>query len=164
VWCNRGRLKDVLLNLLRNAIRHGCDPSGPHVIIEPAPPASDSAAAEGSLAGIRVWDNGPGISPEKTREMFLPGRRLDGAGPGSGWGLAIVRSTVEQFGGHVEWEADCPSGTAFRVTLPIASPEQKPAEPPTVEPGREWTLQLERGHQSQPHPHRHGARHARSGG
>lgn len=153
VWCNRARLKDVLSNLVRNALRHGCDGVRPRIEIGPcATPGSDPM-----LAAIRVWDNGPGIDPRRAREIFLPGRQLAGSGVGTGWGLAIARSAVEAFGGRLDLDAECPEGTAFRLVLPRAEPLTFGRGEEPVEPGREWTLQLDREHRVGPLPHTHPA-------
>ena len=119
IWCNPTRVRQVVSNLLRNCIRHGCDPGRPRIEIS-SPVRPDRPAPEGRV-WLRIFDNGPGISPEFQQDVFLPGRRLPGAsGPGTGMGLAIVKQIVDYCGGSVAIESDGCSGTAFWVALPSA--------------------------------------------
>lgn len=118
VCCNEGRVKQVLTNLLRNALRHGCDKDLPRIRISPMP-ARDG---DDRFAWLSVHDNGRGIPPDLREEIFLPGRRLPGAHEsGSGMGLAIVRKIVEFYGGQVFVDSNCHDGTAFIITLPRAT-------------------------------------------
>jgi signal transduction histidine kinase len=115
VWCNADRVKQVITNLVRNAVRHGCDQRDPRIGISriASPDASDR------FVWLAIHDNGRGIPEAVREEVFLPGRRLPGAHEsGSGMGLAIVRKTVEHYGGQVFVDPHCASGTAFIVTLP----------------------------------------------
>jgi signal transduction histidine kinase len=126
VWCHEGRLKQILVNLLRNAVKHGCDRRSPQIVIGPAePPAPSGEAARPAARTVafQVHDNGRGIDPRFREEIFLPGRRLPEAdAEGSGMGLAIVRKIVDHYRGSVYVDSSCPAGTAFVVALP-APPE-----------------------------------------
>ncbi|MBN1908603.1 MAG: HAMP domain-containing histidine kinase [Pirellulales bacterium] len=117
VWCNRQRLKQILSNLLRNALRHGCDPAAPRISISAEREPADTSSS--GTVRIRVHDNGPGIDRQLADEAFLPGRRLPGAAAeGSGMGLAIVRKIAEHYGGSAWIDPDGPPGTTVVVTLP----------------------------------------------
>lgn len=120
VWCNRHRLKQVITNLLRNAIKHGCDPKRPRVSISSGPGGEDVAETTGAgFVSIRVDDNGPGIDPEFHDQVFLPGQRLpEASGDGTGMGLAIVKKIVEYYGGGVHVDSGVGAGTALVVSLP----------------------------------------------
>lgn len=126
VWCNESRLQQVLTNLLRNAILHGCDRLTPRIAISatPAPARDPQASTRGGSPGwvwIRVHDNGPGIPVDQQELVFLPGKRLgNSSAPGTGLGLAIVAQTVEQLGGSVWIDAEAP-GAAFVVSVPAAN-------------------------------------------
>jgi two-component system sensor histidine kinase BaeS len=101
------RIREVLANLVGNAIRHT--------------PAGGSVTIRGSVAvpWLEVWvvDTGPGIDPDLLPQVFE--RFVSSAGSGgSGLGLAIARSLVEAHGGSLEVEASGSAGTTFRARLP----------------------------------------------
>jgi signal transduction histidine kinase len=117
IWCNAARVRQVISNLLRNCIRHGCDPAMPRIVI--SSPATTDRHPPLGYCWLRIYDNGAGIPPEFQQEVFLPGRRMPGAtAPGTGMGLAIVKQIVDQCGGSVGIESDGRRGTAFWIALP----------------------------------------------
>ena len=111
VRADAGALRQILLNLVHNALEHG-----PEVQTITLAATRD----EGQVV-ITVDDEGPGIPADARDEIWTPFRRLgeeNGAGGGSGLGLSIVRSLVEWQGGRVA-ATDAPGGGArFVVTLP----------------------------------------------
>ncbi len=112
------RLHQVLGNLLENCVRH-CHP-GDTVTV--------SVAAE-DHATLRVSDTGPGIAAADLPfvfDRFWRGQRQEGR-PGSGLGLAVVRSLVEAMHGTVGVASDGSTGTTFTVRLPVAAPAASPA-------------------------------------
>ncbi|MFE6971819.1 sensor histidine kinase [Isoptericola sp. NPDC057653] len=125
------RLRQVVTNLLQNAIRHS--PHAGTVRLD-AYPVDDDVVLE-------VSDEGPGIAPEdrgRIFERFASGAaagRPHAAPPagmasgGTGIGLAIVRWAVDLHGGHVE-VADTARGATMRVTLPA---QARPAPGVTTE-------------------------------
>ena len=109
------RIREVLSNLVSNAVRH--TPAGGSVVIsgiaEPSP-----AGSTASRLTIRVSDTGPGIEPAVLPHVF--DRFVKGTDSvGSGLGLAIARYLVEAHGGTLEVEASGSTGTTFRATLPV---------------------------------------------
>ena len=113
-------MKQVLTNLIRNALKHGCDPKRPKITVS-SPPIAD-----GRLAAIRVYDNGPGIAPRFHEEVFLPGRRLShAAAEGSGMGLAIVKKFATELGGTLELDSEEGKGSTFTVVLPRKSRKKR---------------------------------------
>lgn len=122
-WCNRQRLKQVLSNLVRNAVKHGCDPKRPRIVISSVrEPVHTVDTAKHGFVTIRVHDNGPGIAPQFHEEIFEPGRRLaDASSDGSGMGLAIVKKIVQSYGGTVWVDSAKGKGTALVVLLPSSS-------------------------------------------
>jgi PAS domain S-box-containing protein len=100
-------LRQVLQNLLANAVRHA-RPDDPRVTV--------SAAAHDGGWEVSVADNGPGVPPDvRPRAFDLFARGENG---GTGLGLAICRRAVERHGGRI-WIADAPEGGAdLRFTLP----------------------------------------------
>lgn len=129
VWCNETRMQQVFTNLIRNAARHGGDRRSPEVTVSWLRRAVDEAPSP--LAWIEIHDNGPGIRAEDRTAIFLPGRRLASAHPsGSGMGLAIVKKIIESYGGTILVDPACTQGTAFVLSLPLASPaKQEPRAP-----------------------------------
>jgi signal transduction histidine kinase len=127
LWCNEGRLKQIVANLLRNAVKHGCNRRTPQVTIGPESAAgttSDVADPPARRFAFRVHDNGRGIDPRHHQEIFLPGRRLaDADAEGTGMGLAIVKKIVDYYGGSVYVDPSCAQGTAMVVALPAKSVE-----------------------------------------
>ncbi len=118
VWAlgDEQRLHQVLGNLLENCVRH-CRP-GDAVRVRVTPGGSGRAAE----VALSVADTGPGIAPEELPHVFdrfWRGARQDGR-PGSGLGLAVVRSLVEAQDGSVTAESDASSGSTFTVALPRA--------------------------------------------
>lgn len=132
VWCNRQRVKQVVTNLVRNAIKHGCDQSEPKITISAKTlPGGGLPLDEGPGRGglpamvlLRVHDNGLGIESRMHEEIFLPGKRLPTASEeGSGMGLAIVRKIAEHYGGSAWVDRQATFGTGFIVSLPTVPPE-----------------------------------------
>ncbi len=152
LWCNEGRLKQIVVNLLRNAVKHGCDRRSPRITIgsdAATGPAADSSGGAARCVAFRIHDNGRGIDPRHHREIFLPGRRLaDADAEGSGMGLAIVKKIVDYYGGSAYVDLGCTAGTAFVVALPPApvdAGKSPSAAGPVVAPARH------RPHAPQPH-------------
>jgi signal transduction histidine kinase len=156
VWCNQHRVKQVLANLIRNAVIHGCDPDRPIIALLGEP--ESGAPTVRPMLVLRVHDNGPGIDSKFHEEIFLPGRRLGQArSDGSGMGLAIVKRVVEHYGGSVRIDGDCQVGTTIVLRLPAPTGEPlpqphydpRPSEPPDLRNG-DGGIPCE-----VPRPHRH---------
>lgn len=127
VWCNGHRVKQVITNLVRNALKHGCDPQDARITI--SAPGIDPKGSRGRFVPLRIHDNGPGVAAEFHRKIFLPGVRLAGAtADGSGMGLAIVKRIVDQSGGSIRIDSHPGSGTALVLTFPqVPAPsDEKP--------------------------------------
>ncbi|MBI3745044.1 MAG: HAMP domain-containing histidine kinase [Chloroflexi bacterium] len=104
------RVREVLSNLLANAIRH--TPRGGRVT------ASGAAGPDGRAVIFRVTDTGSGIDPEllpHVFERFARGRDSRG----SGLGLAIARDLVRAHGGAITVRSRAGAGTTFEVVLPV---------------------------------------------
>ncbi len=160
LWCNRHRLKQVVTNLIRNAVKHGTDPGEPRICI-----TAQSDCDQSGTALLRIHDNGPGIPAEWQEEIFLPGRRMPGTeSEGSGMGLAIVRKIVQHYGGTIGVVSGPEQGTAFEIRLPTVDggevePEcsQTLPENEAVPPDRR--LDHDTPHEDPPlHPHRNPSR------
>lgn len=116
-----GRLQQVVLNLVTNAIKF--TPSGGRVEV--------GVTRRESAVEISVRDTGQGIAPERLAEIFSPlgvvstHARSDGGG--LGLGLAIARHLVELHGGTLRAASAGPEqGATFTVTLPLT--DERPAQ------------------------------------
>ncbi|MDE2082134.1 MAG: PAS domain-containing protein [Burkholderiales bacterium] len=109
-------LRQIVLNLASNAIRHGRAPGGAsHVSLQ----ARADADADAVLLCIR--DNGPGMTPEQLQRLFEPFERLgatDGSG-GHGLGLFVTRRLARQLGAEVELHSRPGAGTTATLRLPL---------------------------------------------
>lgn len=112
VRADRRELRQVLVNLLDNALKYG--PPGQRVTVR--------GEVEGGTARIEVEDEGPGVPVRERERIWEPFRRGSGSADravgGSGIGLAVVREIVGRHGGE-SWVEDGEGGGArFVVTLP----------------------------------------------
>jgi two-component system sensor histidine kinase BaeS len=114
VAVDRGRMRQVVGNLLDNALRH--TPSGGRVTV--------GLRREGGATLISVADTGPGIPQEHLPNVFERFYRADPsrhrATGGSGLGLAIARELVRAHGGEISVESRPGAGTIFTIRLPGA--------------------------------------------
>ncbi|HEY7705992.1 MAG TPA: ATP-binding protein [Gaiellaceae bacterium] len=109
---DRDRLRQVLVNLIDNAVKYS--PPGDEVRVE-------AENADGRVV-IEVRDRGPGISPEHQRVIFEKFGRVnvgEHAKPGTGLGLFIARSIAEAHGGALEVRSAPGRGATFRLSLPL---------------------------------------------
>jgi signal transduction histidine kinase len=116
---DRNRLKQVLLNLLTNAIKYN-DPGG-KVIVGLHKQEDDVV--------LRVSDSGRGIPPESLPHIFQRFYRVpahERQEVGSGLGLAIAKRIVESHQGKIEIESTVGTGSTFTVRLPSGSETRPP--------------------------------------
>lgn len=111
---DRDRIKQVLLNLLGNAIQY--TPEGGRIIIE--------LSNEGENAKIKIEDNGPGIAKkdlQKIFDRFYRGEksRTRNLSSGFGLGLSISQFIVNLHNGSIHVESEIGEGTTFTVLLPM---------------------------------------------
>jgi len=81
--------------------------------------------ADPNMAVIEVGDTGPGIPAEVLPHIFEPFFTTKEEGQGTGLGLSMVYSIVENHGGRIEVDSSPERGTVFRVRLPIDGPPSK---------------------------------------
>jgi signal transduction histidine kinase len=108
------RLRQVVVNLVDNAIRHS--PSGGRVSVH-------ASAAEPSGLRLEVSDAGPGIPAAERERVFQRFTRGATSAGGTGLGLAIARWAVELHGGAME-VMDAKAGCRIGVTIPTTTEEQ----------------------------------------
>jgi len=126
------RLRQVLLNFISNAIKY--NNAGGEVVL----------TAETIADGVRfkVSDNGNGIPPDRSEELFQPFSRLGAEHSkvsGTGIGLAFSRKVVEAMGGTVGFESEVGKGSTFWVDLPAepsAAAAVEAAQPAAEKPFR----------------------------
>ncbi|HLJ69474.1 MAG TPA: ATP-binding protein [Chloroflexota bacterium] len=111
-WVDGERLRQIMSNLVRNAVRH--TPDGGLISL--------SARGDGAGVEVCVADTGEGISPDNLPRIFDRFYRVDASRSrstgGAGLGLAIVRELVEMMGGRIDVASVPGEGTKFRVWLP----------------------------------------------
>ena len=111
-----GRLRQVLANLVRNALVH--TPAGTPIDVR--------LTRSNGHAVVEVHDDGPGMEPTVASKVFERFYRADPARTrsrgGTGLGLAIVDATVAAHHGRVKLESAPGSGTTVRVELPYDAP------------------------------------------
>ncbi|MCU1375806.1 MAG: integral rane sensor signal transduction histidine kinase [Actinomycetia bacterium] len=109
-----GRLRQVLVNLVGNALRHTPDDATVRV----------RAGIDGGMAVLEVADDGPGLVPGDEDRVFEPFYRGDPSRQrdtgGSGLGLAIVAAIAAAHDGRASASSVPGEGATFRVTLPLA--------------------------------------------
>ncbi len=126
VYGDRGKIKQVLLNLLSNATKF-TERGGVRVQV----------ARQGADVCFTVTDTGVGIpleDRERIFEAFQQGRSgISGKYPGTGLGLAISKRFVEMHGGRIWVESTLGAGSIFTFTIPQHGPaEVLPALPPAA--------------------------------
>ncbi len=113
---DRGKIKQVLLNLLTNAVKYNSSPGRILITLEQATAETGQTSLQ-----LTVRDTGAGIAPENLARMFERFYRApdaEGYTQGTGLGLAIARRIVEAHGGHMWVESELGTGSAFSFTLP----------------------------------------------
>ncbi len=105
------RLKQVLLNLVSNAIKYNVD-NGRITL---------SAQIQNQELALSVIDTGPGISEEDMSHLFERFYRIPGSesAEGSGLGLSIAHKIVEEHNGRIEVTSILGEGTTFTIFLPV---------------------------------------------
>jgi PAS domain S-box-containing protein len=119
VMADLQRVKQVLLNLLANAVKYN-RPSGSIRV---------SAEVDGGIVMVRVSDTGPGIAAEDLPRLFIPFDRLGAEGSeveGTGLGLALSRRLAEAMGGTLDATSELGSGSTFELRLTRCEPEAAP--------------------------------------
>lgn len=127
VCADADRMKQVLLNILGNALKY--TPAGGEVTV--------SLQVDATHAWVHIADTGPGIPPEDVPHVFErfyraeKARTRDGS-RGFGLGLSIAYWIVRNHGGDITLDSSLGAGTTFHIQLPLAT---------TLEAGRRaWPL------------------------
>lgn len=109
------RVREILTNLVANAIRH--TPAGGQIAVR-VRPSTGAGPGEPAEVELAVADTGSGIDAELLPHVFE--RFVRGAGSaGSGLGLAIARGLAEAHGGSIAADSQAGLGTTITVRLPV---------------------------------------------
>ena len=118
VSADRTRFKQVLLNLLLNAIKYN-RPNGSVTL--------ECALVQPNTLRIGVRDTGSGMAPEQMAHLFQPFNRLGketGVEEGTGIGLVVTKRLVELMGGRIGVESQVDVGTLFWIELHVSAAPQ----------------------------------------
>jgi signal transduction histidine kinase len=107
------QLRQVLMNLVQNALQATNDAGKVRLFTRKRRGAAD-------LVEIAVQDDGPGITPQVLKSLFVP--FFTTKERGTGLGLAISQRMVEEMGGRIEVATQPGAGSTFTVVLPADSP------------------------------------------
>jgi len=125
VMCDRARLNEIVLNLVRNASSY--TESGGKVVYRSLSREDEDGTV---LCGFSIEDNGIGMSKEFQKRMFdqyareLENPLRPSEVPGTGIGLYIVRTLLDAMGGRIQVESEQGEGTKIFVTIPMKKAEQ----------------------------------------
>ncbi|MHA7628051.1 two-component system sensor histidine kinase NtrB [Corallococcus sp. M7] len=115
-WAQAPRLRQVLLNLVKNAAEAAGEGGRVEVRI--------AVDADGS-ARVAVSDSGPGVTPEARARLFEPFFTTKPSG--TGLGLAVSQAIAEAHGGRIDVDSGALGGARFTLSLPAPSREQEAA-------------------------------------
>ncbi|HYV49906.1 MAG TPA: ATP-binding protein [Myxococcaceae bacterium] len=127
VMGSANQLRQVLINLAMNG-SHAMDKSETKVLT-----VSTSLAPEGRVL-IEVKDTGHGMSEETLRKLFRPFFTTKPKGQGTGLGLSVSKTIIQQHQGEISVKSVLGQGTTFTVVLPAAIPGQRPTAGGSVAP------------------------------
>jgi len=108
LWADPNQIRQVLINLLNNAI-HATEDGGEITVHLRSTQAG---------ASMDVIDSGTGIARENLERIFEPFFSTKGPGKGTGLGLFVSRDIVEKLGGALTVESKLGEGSRFRIYIP----------------------------------------------
>jgi nitrogen fixation/metabolism regulation signal transduction histidine kinase len=115
IEADRGRLRQIIHNLLANSIEALEGTASPAIRVE----TRRLDKAGGAMAELVVSDNGPGFRADVIGTLFDP--YVTTKTKGTGLGLAIVKKIVEEHGGKIEADNGRAGGARIRIELPLAA-------------------------------------------
>ncbi|HEY6899866.1 MAG TPA: response regulator, partial [Puia sp.] len=139
VWGDPLRIRQILVNLLGNAIKFTDKGEvsitvHPAAAVQPSAPPTQTNNKKYLPLLITVKDTGVGIPPEKIDKIFESFTQADSSTTrkygGTGLGLTISRSLAELMGGHLTAESETGKGSTFFLQLELEIAEDAPAETP----------------------------------
>lgn len=114
---NRSQLRQVIQNLISNALKYRSPDTPPVIRISGAPVSNETYR-------LTVTDNGIGFDPQYGNQIFEVFKRLHGRDEyeGTGMGLAICKKVITRHGGQITATSEVGKGSTFQVDLPINNP------------------------------------------
>jgi two-component system NtrC family sensor kinase len=112
ILCHPGKINQVLLNILLNAVQ-ACGTGG-RIEVRTRP--------EGDGVAVEIEDNGCGILPEHRPHIFEPFFTTKPVGEGTGLGLSVSYGIIRDHGGSIAVQSEPGRGTTFTVRLPRRPP------------------------------------------
>jgi PAS domain S-box-containing protein len=112
---DRTRIKQILVNLVSNAIKYNCEHGSVDVTWTTLAP---------ERIRVSIQDTGAGLSPEQTAQLFQPFNRLGqetGDTEGTGIGLVVTRRLIELMGGTIGVESTVGVGSVFSIEMTLTS-------------------------------------------
>ncbi len=138
------QVDQILVNLALNA-RDAITGAG-RILLETKPERSPVETG-GNYVGLRISDNGCGMSPEVQAQILEPFFTTKPLGKGTGLGLPMVYGMVKQNRGELTFSSEVGKGSVFTVFLPLVQPESAEPSGPVRQPdspgGRESVLVVE---------------------
>ncbi len=117
IWGDRGRLIQILTNLISNAYKYTPNDGEIHITVD-----GQAGSSSSDYLTVSVRDTGVGISSEDQQKLFTKFFRADDPRvrdvPGTGLGLSITKSLVEMHNGEIWFQSEPDQGTTFTFTLP----------------------------------------------
>ncbi|RJQ55471.1 MAG: PAS domain S-box protein [Nitrospiraceae bacterium] len=109
VPCNPGHIKQILLNLIRNAEEAVAPASGKQIII--------STSQDNGFVSLRVKDTGCGIPGPMLEKVFSP--LYTSKTEGCGFGLSVCKQIARKYNGNITIESEVDRGTTVTVSFPV---------------------------------------------
>jgi len=136
VLADANQLLDVLMNLFINASE--AMPAGGNITVDcmerrVLKPRSNPNAKRGTFVGLRVRDDGQGMSKEVLARIFDPFFTTKEDGTAFGLGLSVVQSMLQGMGGWIDARSKKGAGSVFRVFLPKVASKRRPKQPRPVQ-------------------------------
>lgn len=124
VNCNPEQIRQVMRNLITNAVKYRRKGVRPEVIIR-------SQAQQAGMVRVEVCDNGIGIRQEQFKNIFVMFKRLHShqVDDGAGIGLVVCKRIIEQHGGNMGVNSAAGRGSTFWFTIPAVKTVKEPVIP-----------------------------------
>ncbi|MDO9307604.1 MAG: ATP-binding protein [Deltaproteobacteria bacterium] len=113
IGINNNSLKQILLNIIMNALQ-AMETDGGTLLVETSAPPDNRVC-------IKITDSGPGMTETTVSKIFEPYFTTKKPGEGTGLGLFVTRTLVEQDGGRIEVASRADVGTCFTILFDAAA-------------------------------------------